>query len=144
MLFKTFETTTKINKPIAEVWRVLSSLESYGNWNSATRFSGKPEVNRWLLMKVKLFGLWGVVPVKIQSLCSDEGVRWMGGIPLLVTGSHYFKLIEDGDGTTELIQGEDFKGLLVPLLIPLLKKELLALYQDFNDSFKQFCESAQS
>jgi hypothetical protein len=143
-MHKTLEINTYINKPKEDVWKILSSLEAYSTWNPLTKFRSKPIIEKWIVMKVKLFGFWLSVPVKVKSLNIEEGVRWIGGIPLLVTGSHYFKLVDCSDGTTKLVQGEDFEGILVPLLMPFLTNKLLALYEGFNNSITEFSESEKA
>ncbi len=93
-------------------------------------------------MHVKLLGFWLVVPVKIQSCNVKDGLRWQGGIPLIFTGSHYFKLEVLGEDKTRFIQGEDFNGICVPLLLPFLKKALNELYQGMNKDIKNHCENS--
>ena len=133
-------TATDIAAPSDRVWRRLANLKSYQAWNSRTHFDKDPRVGRIQLMRVKLFGLWLPVPVRIQYCSAKEGLRWIGGIPLLYTGSHYFKLSPTPRHTT-LTQGEDFQGLLVPLLWPFIQKELYGLYEDFNRDLRELCEN---
>jgi hypothetical protein len=134
------ETSVRIDAPVDQVWSILSDLEGYGHWNSRTYFSGTPALGARLRMRVKLFGLWLSVPVTLQSYSLADGVRWKGGIPALYTGSHYFRVVDDGDGGTVLVQGEDFSGVFVSLIWPLLKTELYGLYEGMNREVKAHCE----
>jgi hypothetical protein len=134
------ETSVRIDAPVKRVWSILSDLEGYGRWNSRTQFSGTPVLGARLRMRVKLFGLWISVPVTLQSYSLGDGVRWLGGIPALYTGSHYFRLVDNGDGGTVLVQGEDFSGAFVALIWPLLKTELYGLYEGMNREIKACCE----
>lgn len=138
------ETSVTIQAPIEKVWQRLSQLESYASWNARTRFHQQPKLGQTQKMRVKLFGLWLSVPVKIQSFNFSDGIRWQGGIPGLYTGSHYFRLQAGKNDTTTLIQGEDFEGVLVPALWPVIKKELQSLYEGMNQDLKSVCESTRS
>jgi hypothetical protein len=139
---QTIETTVDIDATIHKVWYALSHLEQFKSWNSATWFNLKPIVGKKQTMHVKLLGLWLAVPVKIQHCSLNEGLRWQGGIPFIFTGSHYFKLETLGDEKTRMIQGEDFQGICVPLLLPFLRKALNTLYQGMNRDIKHHCENS--
>ena len=136
------ETSVRIAAPMDRVWSALSDLESYRHWNSRTHFSESAVLGQKLWMRVKLFGLWLPVPATIQSCSLRDGLRWQGGIPSIYTGSHYFRLVDDGDGGSLLIQGEDFAGVSVRLLWPLLKTELHGLYEAMNREIKAHCEQS--
>ena len=79
-------------------------------------------------------------PVTLERYSLGDGVRWQGGIPALYTGNHYFRLVDDGGGGTVLVQGEEFSGVFVALLWPLLKTELYGLYEGMNCEIKACCE----
>ena len=134
------ETSIQINADINKVWSALSRLEQYKPWNAGTWFRKAPVLGKWQIMHVKMFGLWVVIPVKILTYDLNDGVRWRGGIPFIFTGSHYFKLEKQADDKTLFIQGEDFDGIAVPLLLPLMKKTLNPLYHGGNSDIKVFCE----
>jgi len=134
------ETKTEINAPLNKVWEVLSDFEQYKTWNSLTLFDKKPELGKTQIMKVKLFGRWLAVPIRIQNYSKEEGVRWRGGIASVFTGSHYFKLESLGENKTLLIQGEDFEGFSVRLALPLMKGSLNKLYAGINSDLKRVCE----
>jgi hypothetical protein len=82
-----------------------------------------------------------VIPVKNLTYDLQGGVRWRGGIPFVFTGSHYFKLEKQAGDKTQFIQGEDFKGIAVWLLLPLMRKTLHTLYHGGNGNIKGFCET---
>ena len=58
----------------------------------------------------------------------------------MFVGSHYFKFQEKDEETLTFIQGEDFTGILVLLLWPVMKKELQSLHLSMNSEIKQECE----
>ena len=59
----------------------------------------------------------------VDRATPDERLQWIGkfgGIPGLFTGRHWFQLTATDDGnTTRIEQGEEFSGVLVPILRPL-------------------------
>lgn len=137
---RNLETTVEIDADISRVWQTLSQLEQFKHWNTATYFDKEAVLGSRQMMHVKLLGVWLAVPVKIESYNQEKGLRWQGGIPRFFTGSHYFKLQSRDTNKTLLIQGEDFQGALVPVLLPLLKKSLHSLYLGMNKDLKKYCE----
>ena len=137
---RNLETTVEIDAGLNQVWQALSQVEQYKHWNSATYFDKKAVLGSRQVMHVKLLGVWLAVPVTIQNFDLQAGLRWQGGIPKVFTGSHYFKLQSLDANKTLLIQGEDFQGALVPVLLPLLKKSLQSLYLGMNRDIKYYCE----
>lgn len=131
------ETQVMIPASHDAVWQKLSDLPAYAAWNSRTHFDRPPVVGRRQRMRVKLFGLWMRVPVTIESCDPTHGLRWRGGLPGLYTGSHYFRIESAGPGSCRFIQGEDFNGILVPALWPLLKGELQSLYEGMNRELRE-------
>ena len=128
-----------INAAISDVWNLLSDFENYPNWNSMLAFKGVPKVDRKIPMKVSIMGRTNLVPVKFLKIQTESELSWKGGPPGLITGEHYFKLEVVDEKTTKMVQGEIFKGLLVPLLWPFLKGTLNTLYEQTNiDILKAF------
>lgn len=132
MFRQTITTSIDIDAPAGQLWQLVGTLECYAGWNSATVFRTPAKAGRIQLMRVKLGGLWLPVPVLIQHCDQHNGLRWIGGIPGLITGSHYFCIEPVDAQRSRLVQGEDFTGLLVPLLLPLLGSVLNSLYSSIN------------
>ncbi|MBW2713450.1 MAG: SRPBCC domain-containing protein [Deltaproteobacteria bacterium] len=134
-----------IDAPAAAVWEVLVQLEKYSEWNPCLQFQGEAIVGSSVPMTVGLFNRSLTVPVVFEVVEKERELRWRGGPSWLMSGSHYFKLRqvhESGAGTaTELIQGEAFQGVALPLLWPFLNSELDHLYHDANEAIKQRVES---
>jgi hypothetical protein len=140
---RTPETRILINASIAIVWETLIQLEKYEEWNPTLQFRGEARVGAKLPMRVRLFNFSFTVPVNFEAVDTEKELRWCGGPKWLLSGSHYFKLRQAGENgtSTELIQGEHFQGVGLPLLWPLIKNELDRLYQGTNASIKQRAES---
>lgn len=133
---KTIESAVEIDAPFDTVWATVANLPVYQQWNRATRFAVPAVVGKLQTMRVKLGPLWLAVPVLIQHCDAQQGLRWVGGIPGLITGSHYFRVESLGENRVRLVQGEDFAGLLVPVLLPLLGGILGTLYAGINADTK--------
>ena len=130
-----------------EVWDALADVRSYARWNpvlSVRPWRGDSlRAGRRAWLSLKLFGVPLVVPVLVEVAEPDRELRWIGGPWGLLRGRHYFELREL-DGATELIHGEQFEGLLVPLMWPLLEGELDRLYRSINEALAAYVESGGS
>lgn len=136
----TFKTEININVSKQDAWQALSSLKDYKPWNSRTWFDVNPVVGQSQWMHVKLFFFWMSVPVKVLKCDINDELRWQGGIPGVITGSHFFQIERLSDQQCKLVQCETFSGLLAPLMTPLLKPALMRLYLGMNNEIKQYCE----
>lgn len=127
-----------------EVWNALSDVNSYRRWNPVLSIrpwvgeSLRPGRRAWLsleLFRVPLF-----VPVRVEIAEPNRELRWIGGPWGLLRGRHYFELRELDDAT-ELIHGEEFEGLLLPLMWPLMEPELDRLYRSINEALAAYVEN---
>jgi hypothetical protein len=66
-------------------------------------------------------------------------LRWLGSLPGLFSGEHYWILRDRPDGGTDLEQGEVFKGVMVPFIKP---ERLRVDYEAMNKAMKARAESA--
>ncbi len=129
-----------IPAPLEQVWAALLDLDGYARWNPGLRLrpwagAALREGGRaWL--KLGLVRIPVVVPVRIES-ASRNRLCWIGGPPGLFRGRHFFELREV-EGGTELTHGEDFAGLALPLLWPLVEPELERMYQAVNDALADY------
>ncbi len=114
------ETTIDINAPIAELWRILTDLPRYGEWNPlVVRASGSLTVGKRLEIAVRLPGSKSMsfTPVLV-ALVPQKEIRWLGtfGIPVLFAGEHSFLLTSLSHETTRFIHSERFTGIFPPLV----------------------------
>lgn len=133
-------TRITINAPIATVWRALTDFDAYPEWNPWVRFTGHPRPGAEVPMTIKLFGRALTVTVHIEAVDEERELRWRGGPPRLMSGAHFFELRPLDAGSTELVQGERFRGLGAPILWPLLRSELMAFYGRINRALKARAE----
>ena len=69
----------------------------------------------------------------------DKEFRWKGklGIRGIFDGEHYF-LLEEANGQTKFIHGEEFAGILVPLMQKTLEKTEKGFIL-MNEALKKEC-----
>jgi hypothetical protein len=113
---KRIRTWRWIDYPPARVWAVLTDFAAYSEWNPLNVSAdgdarpGAPVAMRF----VDAGGGKGKViaqTVTITDCVPERRLEWVGRIPLLFTGRHFFELSPSGSGT-ELIHGEDLSGLI--------------------------------
>lgn len=110
----TLEATTAIAAPPRDVWQVLTDFDAYDRWNPGTRITGEARVGSRLTVSTG-----PGVRFRASVLAAEPGreLRWLGrlGPGGLADGEHYFLLVPAAGGTTSLVHGERYTGLLVLL-----------------------------
>jgi hypothetical protein len=139
----THETETTIDAPPSEVWKHLANFDRHDEWSKHFKLRGRPLVGESGRLDFVLFGLPARAPVVIERVDEERELRWRGGPKGLITGSHFFILEErDGGKRTHLRHGEDFSGVIAPLVWALLEAQLRPSYSGFNADLKQRVEGA--
>jgi hypothetical protein len=100
----------------ARVWAVLTDFRSFAEWNPLNVWAdGDARLGASVPMRfVDAGGGKGKVIVQtvtITALVPERRLEWVGRIPLLFAGRHFFELVPS-DGGTELLHGEDLSGLI--------------------------------
>ena len=135
------QTVIDIDACPADIWQVLVDFDAYPDWNPML---GKVQTHLESGAKVRMEVLREESkPLKltanITSLKDAEEVVWYGGNALVISGEHYFRIEQTEKEHCRLHHGENFRGLLVPLLRPTLMKAS-ALYEAMNVALKQRVE----
>jgi hypothetical protein len=139
------ETDIIINAPPARVYNELINIEKYSDWNPFI-ISGKGQVTKNahvdFIMKSSDTKTMGFKP-KILVIDENKEFRWFGKLALggLFDGEHYFVLQEQDDGSTKLIHGEKFKGLLIPIAKNMINASTKPSFVKMNDALKIRCET---
>ncbi|HEY2533740.1 MAG TPA: SRPBCC domain-containing protein [Xanthobacteraceae bacterium] len=105
-----------------QVWSVLIDYPSYARWNSFMReASGEVGVGKKLNITVYLSSgsKWSFKP-KLLVVEKERELRWTGRLIVngLFDGEHYWVLTRNASGGTDILHGENFKGLLVRVIRP--------------------------
>jgi len=140
----TYETETTIEAPPSEVWKHLVDFDRHDEWSHHFKLRGQPLVGQRGRVEFTLFGREAGSPVVIEKVEEASELRWRGGPRGLITGNHYFILEPRNDGRrTYFRHGEDFSGIIAPLVWALLKAELGPSYSGFNADLKNRVEGAR-
>jgi hypothetical protein len=106
----------EINAPAAHVFRVLTDLDRYHEWNPfIPNVAGKLALGEQLSLEVSLpEGNTYLLKPRITQL-TDAELRWQGSylFPFLLQAEHFFLVTERGERLTRVVQGENFSGLLL-------------------------------
>lgn len=102
--------------PRRDVWAVLTDFTAYAEWNPVNVWAdGEARLGARVPMRfVDAGGGMGKIIAQIVTITAFEPERrleWVGRIPLLFTGRHFFELAPSGEGT-ELKHGESLSGLI--------------------------------
>ncbi|MBD8507152.1 SRPBCC domain-containing protein [Hoyosella sp. G463] len=112
------ETAITIDAPPEAVWATLTDFESYEQWNPfITSSAGTATTGTRLRNTIDNNGSAMTFEPRITVAEPARELRWIGRFlaPGIVDGEHYFLLEALPGGQTRLVQGEQFRGALVPL-----------------------------
>ncbi len=144
---KRLRTQIDIHATPERVWQVLIDFAAYPQWNPfMTRASGSARRGQRLTIRLQPVGGRGMT-FRPTVLEADPGrrLRWLGH--LLVTGlfdgEHSFTIQPLGQGQVRLVQQEDYRGLLVPLLAGSLDRRTLPAFEQMNQALKRRIEAQQ-
>ncbi len=120
----------------------------YGEWNPFIRsIEGMPSEGATIKVKIQPPGGKGMTfsPVILRQQSNRE-LRWKGKLflPGIFDGEHYFRLESEGAGSTTLVHGERFSGVLVPLLRGSLDRNTKSGFEAMNRALKRRVEQVAS
>lgn len=139
MLFKNeIRSETQIGANAEEVWGVLTDFAAYGAWNPGMEHvEGEAVVGSRLSIAFALNGR-RTMKMRPTVLVADPGreLRWLGRLlmPGVFDGEHRFEIHEDDPGHVRFVQGERFRGLLVPFLRKLIEVDTAATFVAVNEA----------
>lgn len=146
LLHRNREVTTSIwiDRPPADVWRVLVDTNAYRAWNPMiVRIKGDLRVGS--VIEIDLGSSKSNAAVfhpTVQVVQPNHELRWLGhvGMPGIFDGEHRFQLVASGTGT-RFVQSERFSGLLVGHLTGSLLDDTLNRMNAMNSALKQRVEA---
>jgi hypothetical protein len=117
LAMKELRTEIKINAPAEKVWKILTDLDKYPEWNPFIHHAiGKVESGE----KVAITFLKGkkdmTLHCKVTRLVPNKELSWEYKVihPGLWYGEHSFTIEPEGDNRARFIDIEVFTGLLIP------------------------------
>ena len=125
------------------VWSILTDFSRYTEWNPfITPANGEATVGSKLDLTI------AGTRFRPRVLVAEPGreLRWLGRLAFrgLFDGEHYFRLRPQADGSTVIEQGEDFRGLLVPLLRKKLNTDTKRGFIAMNEALRDRAERTAS
>jgi hypothetical protein len=121
---KQIETRLRIDATPDEVWSVLMDFPSWRRWNPmVVGISGEPAVGSRLVVTIAIKnGRRMTFRPKVVEYEPGRRFAWLGkvGVPGIFDGLHWFTIEGSGAAAT-LVHGEEFRGILPPLLGGLLR-----------------------
>jgi hypothetical protein len=126
------------------VWQVLTDLPAYPRWNPfITSAEGEVRQGGRLTLRMQPAGGRAMTfrPTVLEATQGRQ-LRWLGHLLVsgLFDGEHSFTIRPLGDGQVRLVQQEDFRGLLVPLLARSLDRRTLPGFERMNQALKRRAE----
>ena len=144
---KTLTTEIDIAAAPQQVWQVLSDLSAYGEWNPfIVQATGRAVVGDRLTLRMQpASGKERTLRPTVTEARDGELLRWVGhlAVPGLMAVEHTFSLKAAGSGT-RLVQSEDFRGVLVPLVARTLERGTLPAFRRMNEALKRRVEQSVS
>jgi hypothetical protein len=143
---KRLRTQIDIDATPERVWQVLTDFDAYPQWNPfMTRASGQPVPGQRLTIHMRPEGGRAMTfrPV-VREVVPQRRLAWLGHLllPGVFDGEHSFTIEPIDDGGVRLVQQEEFRGILVPLLATSLDRRTLPAFESMNRALKQRAEQA--
>jgi hypothetical protein len=135
---------TTINGPVERVWETLTDLDSFSTWNPfVQRASGNVSEGEKLNVYLKAPGGMGMTfkPQVVKAAPNSE-FRWLVNLlmPGIFDGEHIFELEPAGDDGCRFVQREEFRGVLVPLMLAMVGKSTERGFLAMNQALKSRVE----
>ncbi len=141
---KQLRTEIHIDATPERVWQVLTDFAAYPQWNPfMTRASGTPTPGERLTIHMQPEGGRAMTfRPTVREAVPPHRLRWLGHLllPGIFDGEHSFTIEPLDGGGVRLVQQEDFRGILVPLLATSLDRRTLPAFERMNQALKQRVE----
>jgi hypothetical protein len=146
-MVKALVTEIDIDAPRQRVWQILVELPAYQEWNPfiVEVAAGRAQVGDRLTLRMKNVG-GRVTTTRPTVVEAHEGelLRWQGRLrfPGIFDVVHSFALEDRAGNGTRLVQKEDFRGVLVPLVARTLDRGTLPAFVLMNQALKRRAEES--
>lgn len=136
-------TEIDVNAPPDAVWAVLADFSAYPAWNHfLPAVHGQAACGAFLWIRTRPErGLPLLFPARVTAVEPPRRLCWRGGLPGLFLGEHTFQLHELSADRTRLVQSENFTGVLAPVMLATLNRDVDKGYARMNADLKRLVES---
>jgi hypothetical protein len=137
---KSFATQIDMQAPVDKVWRILTDLPRWAQWNSTVeRTTGNVELGAKVTVFVRQ-SPGRAFPLRVAELVGPRRMVWTGGMPFgLFRGTRVFELNAVPGASTVFSMREDYTGPLAGLIgksIP----DLQPAFDEFAQCLKREAE----
>jgi hypothetical protein len=141
---KQLRTQIDIHATPERVWQILTDFAAYPQWNPfMTEASGTARQGERLAIRMQPEGGRAITfRPTVREAIPGRRLPWLGHllVPGIFDGEHSFTLEPLADGGARLVQQEDFRGVLVPLLAKSLDRRTLPAFERMNQALKERAE----
>lgn len=137
-------TKITIAAPVSLVYSTLTDLPKWNEWNPFIQHvAGEPKEGERITLRLNKQITISPMVVKVKE---NEEFRWKGKVACggIFDGEHYFLFEEEeveGKKVTTMTHGENFSGILPPLLGGVMR-DTETNFVKLNDELKKRCEAA--
>lgn len=133
-----------INATPNKVWAILTDFKNYPNWNPfITSLTGDFEVGKKIMVRITPPEAKATTfKPTITAFDVNKKISWLGIFIIrgVFDGEHNFELTDNGNGTTTLVQYENFTGILVPIFKKMLDDNTRRGFEAMNEKVKKMAE----
>jgi hypothetical protein len=138
----------EIQAPAEVVWQLLTDFDHLAEWNPfMRRASGRLQVGQQIEVHLQPPGSTGMtIKPQLRAVEPNRELRWLGhlGVPGLFDGEHIFIIEPLTEGRVRFVQREQFRGILVPLILRWLGDNTVAGFEAMNEALKAQAEKANT
>jgi hypothetical protein len=141
-------TSIEISAPAGIVWRILTDLKRFPDWNPFIRAAvGDVREGTRLRVHAAPPGVPSVTfKPTVTRVIPGQEFRWIAHllIPGLLDGEHIFEIEPLGENGIRFIQREQLRGLLLPILWSILNVSTRQGFEAMNAALKRQAEGKAS
>ena len=146
-MFKTTLTVSiDIERPLDEVWRILTDFERYPQWNAFTphvvcsKVVGDPVI---LLVRLREDSKLSAVHLTLNHFEDSRAFCW-GSQSWALRANRCQSVEALGANRTRYQSAETFSGLLVPVVMILQRRKLMRGYESAAQGLKAYLETGET
>ncbi len=138
-------TEIEISAPAQTVWTVLTDLDHYSEWNPfIVEAAGEVAVDKKLINRLQPPGGRAMtIKPAVTVVEPTQTFEWLGhfGVPGVFDGRHRFDLTTTPSGGAQLVQSEQFNGVLVRFMRKMLDNQTRDGFEAMNSALKARAEA---
>ncbi len=140
-------TAIEINASAETVWKILTDLEKYKEWNPFVRESyGEAKLGCRLTCRPEVIeGKLQTFHPVVTKVEKERVFAWTGhvGFPWIAEGEHIFEIIPYGDNWVHHIHRQEYRGILSPLMgAGMISNKTRLGFIRMNEALKKKAEEA--